>query len=345
MSLNKKKFLVVGQGLAGSLISYLLHKQGAKVRVVNETDPNSASMVAAGMWNPLSFRRTVPTWLAPTMIETIHKVYPEMEKDLSARFFFPRKIVRYFPNEDYRAQWLKQAEKPEVSDFLFLGDDKLSVLKSLPSKVDMDPDFFGVVREAGYVDLPEMIKAWRHFLMEQKAYIEAAFTPDMQETDEALIFANGVGALNTLPELDDILRKNKGEVLTLKNEWKGDTILNNGKWLLPLENGNTRLGASYDWRSSALEKSEEVKDFLLQKLDNLMPGHESEVLKHDVGLRPTTKDRRPLVGAIPNREKTYVFNGLGTRGVLIGPYCALALVAHLSNHSEIPAEMDVQRFF
>ena len=75
MSLSNKKFLVVGLGLAGSLISYLLHKQGAKVRVVNQTDPNSASMVAAGMWNPLSFRRTVPTWFAPTMIKTIHQVY------------------------------------------------------------------------------------------------------------------------------------------------------------------------------------------------------------------------------------------------------------------------------
>ncbi|MDA0882814.1 MAG: FAD-dependent oxidoreductase [Bacteroidetes bacterium] len=345
MSLSNKKFLVVGLGLAGSLISYLLHKQGAKVRVVNQTDPNSASMVAAGMWNPLSFRRTVPTWFAPTMIKTIHQVYPEMEKDLSAKFFFPRKIVRYFPNEDYRAQWLKQAEKSEVSEFLFLGDDKWSVLKNLPSKVNPDPEYFGVVGEAGYVDLPAMIEAWKRFLMEQKAYTEAEYTPAFLDEDETLIYANGVEALNTLPELDDILRKNKGEVLTLKNEWTGDTILNNGKWLLPLEDGNCRLGASYDWRSSALEKSEEVKDFLLQKLDELLPGHESELLKHDVGLRPTTKDRRPLVGPIPNRERTYIFNGLGTRGVLIGPYCALALVAHLSNKAEIPAEMNVQRFF
>lgn len=344
MSLSKQRFLVVGLGLAGTLISYLLKREGAAVRVINRSDEQSASRVAAGMWNPLSFRRAVPTWMADTMIAHIHQLYPDLETELAVRFFHPRKIIRYFPNEDYQNQWGLQAQKPEVARYLLEGEGKQLALKVLPEGVNEDANFYGVVGEAGYVDLPKMMDAWKQRLMDEGCYREGSYQEEDRQEGEQVIFANGVGALEHLPELDDILRKNKGEVLTLKTDWEGDTILNNGKWLLPLENGLCRLGASYDWRSSELVKSDEVKGFLLEKLSHLLPEKSHEIVKHEVGLRPTTKDRRPLVGALPNREGTYLFNGLGTRGVLIGPYCAQQLVEHLKTGAPLPEDIVASRF-
>ena len=45
-------------------------------------------------------------------------------------------------------------------------------------------------------------------------------------------------------------------------------------------------------------------------------------MKHFAGVRPTVKDRRPLVGTHSGLNSIHILNGLGTRGVMLGPYLA-----------------------
>ncbi len=61
-------------------------------------------------------------------------------------------------------------------------------------------------------------------------------------------------------------------------------------------------------------------------------------------MRPTVRDRRPLVGTHPIHKQIHVLNGLGTRGVMLGPAMAKALYDAVENQIPLPKEIDIQRF-
>ena len=55
-------------------------------------------------------------------------------------------------------------------------------------------------------------------------------------------------------------------------------------------------------------------------------------------------DRRPLVGQHKSQENIYVLNGLGSRGVLIAPSVANALIDFSEDNVALPKEIDISRF-
>jgi glycine/D-amino acid oxidase-like deaminating enzyme len=70
-----------------------------------------------------------------------------------------------------------------------------------------------------------------------------------------------------------------------------------------------------------------------------------ELINHAVGIRPTVKDRRPVLGLHPTLNSIAFFNGLGTKGVMLAPYFANEMVNLLENESyHLPKEVDLNRF-
>ena len=70
-----------------------------------------------------------------------------------------------------------------------------------------------------------------------------------------------------------------------------------------------------------------------------------EVLEHEVGIRPTVIDRRPLLGKHPEFDNILIFNGLGTKGVMLAPYFAQHLVDFIEgNILELEGEVNINRF-
>lgn len=342
MSSNQYKYLVIGQGLAGTLVSWKLHQRGVQFHVIDEEREFTASKVAAGMWNPISFRKVIPTWEAATMMEHVNSTYPLLEQELGLSFMHKREVLRFFPNEEYATTWNKQAEKPEVG--MHLGQPK-------KAKSPLVDQAHGCVSNAGYIDLKTMIQGWRAALTSRKQYTKGSFSDLKREKEkwmfqgesyDRLILCLGTGMLDLEQfNLDGWLRTNKGEVITLDLKGKVDQIINNGKWLLPLEGGKYKLGASYDWKRADHEPSDEVREVLLEKLGQMVD-EKPEVQLHEAGLRPTTKDRRPLVGELDSDQGVYIFNGLGTRGVLVGPYCAEQLM-HSLEGEELDREINATR--
>ena len=66
--------------------------------------------------------------------------------------------------------------------------------------------------------------------------------------------------------------------------------------------------------------------------------------KHISYIRPTVKDRRPLLGAHPQHKQLYLFNGLGSRGVLTAPLASNWLYAFIEEGKSLPAAVDIDRF-
>ena len=57
-------YIIVGQGLAGTLLAHDLIEQGHTLVVIDKDLKASASKVAAGLFNPVSMKRCIPTWNA-----------------------------------------------------------------------------------------------------------------------------------------------------------------------------------------------------------------------------------------------------------------------------------------
>src|SRR5690606_14278071 len=69
------------------------------------------------------------------------------------------------------------------------------------------------------------------------------------------------------------------------------------------------------------------------------------VLKQEAGVRPSSIDRRPIIGAHPKHKNLYVFNGLGTKGVMLAPFFASNFVHFLAQTETLRQEVNVNRFY
>ncbi len=68
-----------------------------------------------------------------------------------------------------------------------------------------------------------------------------------------------------------------------------------------------------------------------------------EIVNHQAGIRPTVNDRRPLMGLHPQHPTLAVFNGLGTKGVMLAPYFAYQLYSFLELNKPLDVEVDIKR--
>ena len=135
----------------------------------------------------------------------------------------------------------------------------------------------------------------------------------------------------------------KGELMTIKAEnLEVDKILNKGFFCLPLGNNLFRVGATYNWKDLTYETSEEGEKDLITKIESLLTC-DYKIIDHKAGIRPTVRDRRPLIGFHREYENIGLFNGLGTKGVLIAPWLADHFADFLNGKSELSPEYDLQR--
>ena len=338
------RILVVGQGLAGTLVSHSALQRGWDCHVMDSGQP-SASSVAAGMFNPMSFRRIIEVWDARPHLDSMTATYRAFEADLGESFLHFLPILKQIPNAEYAEEWNRKAlDSPWIEPVR----SDAEVLQRFPDAVPSPGHGYGLVQGGGWLDLPRLIQAWRDRLMEEGRFTVGQWsaTQAQKANDDGwdtIIDCRGCGAAldSTAGPLD--IRANRGEILTVKPDGSGgaslpDThILNFGKWTLPTQPGSWRLGASYEWNRIDLDPTHETRDFLMASLRRAATNTATSMtVRHDVGLRPVSKDRRPAVGPHPTISSLHVFNGLGTRGVLIGPRWSHLLCDSLVGKSQLP---------
>ena len=72
------EFLIIGQGISGTFLSWYLHKNERSFIVMDDNDASSASRVAAGVINPVTGRRIAKTWMIETLLRFAQKAYAEI---------------------------------------------------------------------------------------------------------------------------------------------------------------------------------------------------------------------------------------------------------------------------
>ena len=323
------KTLIVGAGLAGTLTAWGMYKRGEDFSVYDNGNP-SASLVAAGIFNPVSFKRVVEVWNAEEHMKVMLETYIEIEDELGVKFLNKLPIIRIFPNEQYRDHWKSRLESGhEVAKWIS------PIQNEVPEGV-VAPFGFGLVKNAGWVNLPKMIEGIKSKFPDRFDQNSWKISDGIPEKFDRVIDCRGVGAKKELNNLGYKLASDHGEVLTLKstNFAQQDYTINKIKWLMPFQKNLFKLGATYTW---GLEESKPTVEGKIELLETIKPAlkpsisENFEVVNHESGLRPTSHDRRPYVGELENNSGIFILNGLGTRGVLVAPLMVKKLVDQIFN--------------
>jgi len=341
---------ILGQGIAGTILALRLLERGVDFIVFDDGYQSSSSMVAAGLWNPIVFRRINKSWMADEFINELERFYPQMENLLQADFYKPRRIWRIHGSKQELDKWFEKNDLPGFRPYLFNPTPKLE------STMGRKPEFGeGEVRHAGYLDIPVFLRAARRYFLEKDCFFEAelGLTPERQELEEMRAGKEKISGIidcrgNQSAESDWWsylpFGLTKGEVLTLKcPDLSLDRTFNAGFFVLPLRNQLFRVGATFNWKDKTNDPSEAGKTELLKKFEKYFDCS-YEVVDHKAGIRPTVQDRRPLMGMHPKENGLYLFNGLGTKGVLLAPYLSDHFVKWFLDENELSSEVDIARF-
>lgn len=343
----KNDFIILGQGLAGTTLALFLLEEGYTVRIIDQGLEKSSSVVAAGMWNPVSFKRTSKTWKADFFIPLMKDTFSKFEQQLGVSFINEVDLVRLFPDIKSANDW---DARPELDSYL--TSERIDQIEDTVEH----PFGYGIVKQAGWMNLPVFLNAARLLFKEKEILSEqAVLESDLLLTDNGvrvheheanrIIVCNG-SAMKGWQYFSHIpLTRNKGQVLRVKmSEFEFDKILNFYHFIIPLSQREYRLGSTYEFDVPEADPTEEVKDLLVKSAQETIKTS-IDVIEHKAGYRPTIRDRRPVVGFLKEEPRIGLFNGLGSKGVMTAPYAALELIEHIKTGKLIDPEIDHARFY
>ena len=114
----EQKILVIGQGLAGSLLAWHLYKAGQNITLVDHPSQKAASLAAAGIINPITGKRIAKTKSYELYFKYAKTFYQNLENELGKSFFFLRTIQRNFKDKKEKEIINRKIHELEYSPFI-----------------------------------------------------------------------------------------------------------------------------------------------------------------------------------------------------------------------------------
>jgi glycine/D-amino acid oxidase-like deaminating enzyme len=137
----------------------------------------------------------------------------------------------------------------------------------------------------------------------------------------------------------------KGELLLIScDKLSQKYILNKKIFVLPIGKKQFKVGSTFDWNDLTEAPTPQGLKILKDGLEHLI-SEKYKIKDYFVGIRPTIRDRRPVLGFHPTIKNFAVFNGLGAKGVMLGPYFAKQMINLLTtNNFDVNPEVKIERF-
>ena len=345
--MKKVDFLIIGQGLAGTLLAHDLLEKEYSVTIIDKNLRASASRVAAGIINPVGMKRCIPSFNAHNFLPKAIERYQELEKKLDVTFLHLKPILRLFSNDEVKHQWQVKYSNTEMQEYIqgFNQPNHSSSLKDDFGSASISP--------SGHLDTNVFLDSSRAYFKTVCNLLEEefdfyTFMPEKNTYKDieakTIIFCEGFRVMNN-PLFSKLpLTPTKGEVLTIRipEVYHFDSIISKGVYILPLGNHFYTVGATYNHIDFTDELTSEGQEFLMAKVQEILEV-DFEVVTSEAGVRPTVKDRRFLIGLHPKYDRIGVFNGLGTRGVLQGPLLSYDFSVFLTQPKEDVQNTENQR--
>lgn len=343
-------YIIVGQGLAGSILADHLIIEGCSVMVYDDPTISNSSKIAGGLYNPVTGRKMVKTWNADRLFDYLVDYYPQYEQRLSAKFLHDIPIYRPFISPEELNEWMGKSADIDYGKFI----RKVNSTSAYGHQVN--DDFGGLLlNQSGYVDTHQLVIASAKMLDKNKSLKREVFDSQQlrlldHEIEYDGIKAKGVIYCNGHKSVGEHffgwvpLRPVKGELLIIKIEQQLGVIHNRGVFVIPMGAGMCKVGSTYDHNNLDEQPTLIAKSVLIKKLDELVK-FPYEVVNQLAGIRPATKDRKPIIGTHHKYKNLHLFNGFGTKGVSLIPLFAKEMTQLLINNKRIDHEVNIERFF
>ena len=344
-------YIIVGQGIAGSMLSWFLTKANQKVLVIDKYNPSSASNIASGISNPITGRKFVKTWLVDEIFPFAEKTYREFEELFQEEFFHSVSIVKLFDSIKGQNDWSARCASPEYLPYL--NNEEIMHL----DKKKVKNDFGGFeINGATKLEVEKFLAHYRNFLRGKNALLEEEFAfAELKVKQDSIsykgaqarkiIFCEGANAIHNsyfefLP-----FQLAKGECLIVRIEnFYPDKVINGEVFVMPMQEENLYyIGSTHEWNFDDDLPSDNGKNELVGNLSTVLTAP-FEIVEHKAAIRPTVKDRRPFIGFNPEHPNVGIFNGMGTKGISLAPFFANHFTEHLLKQKPLMKEVDIKRF-
>ncbi|MES2678488.1 MAG: FAD-binding oxidoreductase [Bacteroidota bacterium] len=346
-----KDFIIVGQGLAAYVLAHSFKKHNITFTIVGDQNLSSCSRIAAGIWNPVVFKRATKSWLADALIAELTVFYSDCSKTFGKKIITHRPIIKPFTEDQEKHLWLKKS-KSDLAGFI----DGTTYQDSPRDLAHCNiKNGYGLVQRSGNVDVAA-------FLDQSGIYFKEDLVCENFDHSRLQIFPDKVSYSNIearqIVFCEGHLVKNnpffrwiplkpaKGEIMTLRVPELNfsDSIFNKNGFLMDVSEGTYRAGATYEWQDLSEVPTQKGLAELTAKVGEMIDCN-FEIIKHEAGIRPSSLDRRPIVGRHPRHGNLFVFNGLGTKGVMLAPYFAKNFVNFYLQKEVLHPDIDLSRFY
>jgi glycine/D-amino acid oxidase-like deaminating enzyme len=341
-------YLIIGSGLAGISFSEIAIQNGKSILVLDNNSQNS-SKIAAGLYNPVILKRFSEVGQAKEHLLVMKEFFSVLEKKLNSQLDFKTPILRKFFSVEEQNNWFAASDKVNIGPYLYTR-----LITKKYESID-SPFGYGEVLQTGYVDTALLLEKYKNYLITNQLFLEEPFDYGLLQEEKNgirykdiqarhIIFAEGFG-MHANPYFQHLpLDGTKGELLIIKAPLLDlDVILNTSVFILPLGNDLFKIGATYNWDDKTALPTEAGKNELVQRIKEIITC-DFEIMEHHAGVRPTVKDRKPLIGTYEHHNSIHILNGLGTRGVMLGPAMAKALFENIEYQKPLDRFVDIKRF-
>ena len=342
----KKHFLIIGAGIAGTCTAVHLIKSGATVTIIDDKK-NVSSRVAAGIINPIVFRRMTKSWRIDRFLPFLKTFYKEIEENTSSSFLLNLSIRRLFASKQEQLLWLEKESRADFSPYL----EKIT-RQDLDYSRAKNPFGSGRIKEAFCIDVPVFFKSITKWIKEHGTILSEEFDyKKLKENTYKKTLYDGVvfcvGHQNKdckyFKELP--IEQTKGQLLTIKSETLPENVsLNRKCFILPKGRGLFKIGSTYEWNNPTTKTTKQGEKTLLTSLSHITE-EDVLILHQEAGIRPTTKDRRPMAGTHKTIKTYHILNGLGAKGYMLAPLISKELVDYLIRGVELDPKINISRYY
>lgn len=342
-------FLIIGQGISGTWLSYYLQKEQRSFLVIDNNEARAPSRLAAGIINPITGRRHVTTWMADQLLPFVWDEYQALGNSLEIEAISRKDIIDFFPSPQMRLSF--QQRTAEQAAYISISQEE----NGYPNYFQYDFGF-GEIKPVYTAHLENILPAWRSQLEKNGQIWTDHFDPASLTVyndhitykdivAKRIIFCDGCSGADN-PYFKNLpFAPNKGEALIVEIPGlPADHIYKKGLSLVPLaEKNHWWIGSAYEWDFDHPDPTPAFREKTIQVLDHWLK-IPFRFIDHVAGIRPATLERRPFVGWHPIYPAVGILNGMGTKGCSLAPYFARELVLQIRDNSPISAEADISRF-
>lgn len=346
---NKLDYLIVGQGLAGSILAFTAILNNKNIGVIASKNYVPSSAVAGGIINSVVIKRLTKSWRADEFNNYLKQFYPKWENDLKSKFFLKTKTFKLISSKEEEGFWISRRIENKMQEYLseeFHSNKIPSSFKCMKT---------AEIYQTYFLDFNILLNKFKKRLINDNLLFNEDFDHSKIKFNEdsvsyknlkakCIIFCEGVHSVknpyfNWLP-----FSLNKGEILTIKSsEIKLEQVINKKIFILPIGNDLYKIGSSYEWDNLDNQPTEEKKKEILENFEQMCPV-KYEVVEHVAGIRPASRDRRPFLGQHPENKNLYIFNGMGAKAALMAPLLAKELLEFIEENKTLNKESSIERY-